>query len=282
MSVFSLFNLKEKSRFWSEAVIRGGGDFSDLESSSPGKAGSVNYTKAGNIANYLKLLEVDSLYLPVPVNFIFIGFEGKGNQEFKLHAEEIERWFTKIDHIFEHTRVPEITEVLTPFYKISVDKERHSLPITSHINYNFSVHAIQMGEKVTSIFERAIDVLARKDDVSDTRDDRASLWQVDVDMMDVIFTSLVEYLQLENAYNIFIMNPKHDAKIAKYGYRNENHASALAFSCVFIEIALDDVLSNLIFCFSSLFCLGCAGGMEIVLCKVLVMPDSAVRAVLGL
>ncbi|CAL5360926.1 unnamed protein product [Camellia sinensis] len=229
MSVFSLFNLKEKSRFWSEAVIHGGGDFSDLESSSPGKAGSVNYTKAGNIANYLKLLEVDSLYLPVPVNFIFIGFEGKGNQEFKLHAEEIERWFTKIDHIFEHTRVPEITEVLTPFYKISVDKERHSLPITSHINYNFSVHAIQMGEKVTSIFERAIDVLARKDDVSDTRDDRASLWQVDVDMMDVIFTSLVEYLQLENAYNIFIMNPKHDAKIAKYGYRRGLSETEISF-----------------------------------------------------
>lgn len=34
----------------------------------------------GNIANYLKLLQVDSMYLPVPVNFIFVGFEGKGNQ----------------------------------------------------------------------------------------------------------------------------------------------------------------------------------------------------------
>ena len=37
-------------------------------------------TISGNIANYLKLLEVESMYLPVPVNFIFIGFEGKGNQ----------------------------------------------------------------------------------------------------------------------------------------------------------------------------------------------------------
>ena len=35
---------------------------------------------SGNIANYLKLLEVEFMYLPVPVNFIFIGFEGKGNQ----------------------------------------------------------------------------------------------------------------------------------------------------------------------------------------------------------
>lgn len=34
----------------------------------------------GNIANYLKLLQVESMYLPVPVNFIFVGFEGKGNQ----------------------------------------------------------------------------------------------------------------------------------------------------------------------------------------------------------
>jgi len=35
---------------------------------------------SGNAANYLKLQEVDSIFLPVPVNFIFIGFEGSGNQ----------------------------------------------------------------------------------------------------------------------------------------------------------------------------------------------------------
>lgn len=40
----------------------------------------VNYTKAGTIASYLELMEVDAVYLPVPVNFIFIGFDGKGNQ----------------------------------------------------------------------------------------------------------------------------------------------------------------------------------------------------------
>ncbi|GFP82154.1 hypothetical protein PHJA_000358700 [Phtheirospermum japonicum] len=217
-SVFSLFNLKEKSRFWSESVIRSGID--DLESSKPGKYDAINYTKAGNIANYLNLLEVESMYLPVPVNFIFIGFEGNGNREFKLNAEELERWFTKIDHIFEHTRIPKVGEILTPFYKTSIDREqRHHLPLTSHMNYNFSVHAIQMGEKVTSIFERAIDVFGRSDNVSASRDDVVGLWQVDVDMMSVVFTSLVEYLQLEDAYNIFILNPKNDTKRAKYGYR---------------------------------------------------------------
>ncbi|KAL8470183.1 hypothetical protein ACS0TY_032885 [Phlomoides rotata] len=217
-SVLSLFNLKEKSRFWSESVIHS--DLNDLESSNPSKFDAINYTKAGNIANYLKLLEVDSMYLPVPVNFIFIGFEGNGYKEFKLNAEELERWFTKIDHIFEHTRIPRIGEILTPFYKINIDHEQHHhLPLISHVNYNFSVHAIQMGEKVTSLFERAINVLGRRDDVSSTRDEAIGLWQVDVDMISVVYNSLVEYLQLEDAYNIFILSPKRDLKVAKYGYR---------------------------------------------------------------
>lgn len=34
---------------------------------------------------------------------------------------------------------------------------------------SFSVHAIQMGEKASSVFEHAINVLARKDDLADNR-----------------------------------------------------------------------------------------------------------------
>lgn len=226
-SVFSLFNLKGKSRFWTESVIHG--DFDDLESTSPGKSGALNYSKAGNIANYLKLQEVDSMYLPVPVNFIFVGYEGKGNEAFRLQAEELERWFTKIDHIFEHTRIPQIEEVLNPFYKINVDKGHHHLPSISHVNYNFSVHAIQMSEKVTSVFERAIAVLSRKDDVSGSGDDKDALRQVDLDMMEVLFDSLVEYLQVGNAYNIFILNPKHDVNRTRYGYRRGLSDSEIDF-----------------------------------------------------
>ncbi|XP_011625789.1 uncharacterized protein LOC18440814 isoform X1 [Amborella trichopoda] len=220
-SVFSLFNLKGKSRFWSDSVIHG--DFDDLEASESsdfGKMSVLNYTKAGSIASYLKLQEVDSMYLPVPVNFIFIGFEGKGNHEFKLGSEELEKWFTKIDHIFEHTRVPQVGEALTPFYKISLDgSQRHHLPLLSHVNYNFSVHAIQMGEKVTSVFEHAIRVLSHKENVSDNRPGDDTFWQVDMDRMSFLFASLVDYLELENAYNIFILNPKHENARAKYGYR---------------------------------------------------------------
>ncbi|KAI3929132.1 hypothetical protein MKX01_006368 [Papaver californicum] len=227
-SVFSLFNLKEKSKFWSESVLHS--DVEDLETSSPGKASLQNYTKAGSVAGYMKLLEVDSLYLPVPVNFIFIGFEGKGNHDFKLGPDELERWFTKIDHIFEHIRIPPVGESLSPFYKIAVDKSRrhYHLPVVSHVNYNFSVHAIQMGEKVTSVFEHAIKTLSRKDNISDTSDDENVLWQVDMETMDLIYTSLVEYLQLEDAYNVFILNPKRNIR-AKYGYRRGLSESEINF-----------------------------------------------------
>ncbi|KAL2896586.1 UTP--glucose-1-phosphate uridylyltransferase [Bienertia sinuspersici] len=226
-SVFSLFNLKEKSRFWTESVIHG--DFDDLESSNPGKSGIFNYTKAGNIATYLKLQEVDSMHFPVPLNFIFIGFEGKGNQAFRLQPEELERWFTKIDHVFEHTRVPQIEELLNPFYKINVDKGSHHFPTLSHVNYNFSVHAIQMNEKVTSVLERAITVLSRKDDVSGSGESKDALWQVDLDMMEGIFDSLIEYLQLGNAYNIFVLNPKRDINMSRYGYRRGLSESEMNF-----------------------------------------------------
>jgi len=220
-SVLSLFNLKGKSKFWSETILRGA--FEDLESSESvgsGKEALVNYTKAGTIAAYLKMSQVDAIYLPIPINFIFIGFEGRGNQEFKLGSEELERWFTKIDHVFEHTRVPQLGEALTPFYRVRADGvQRHHLPLISSINYNFSVHAIEMSEKVTEVFERAIKVLARRDDVSDTRPDGEQVWQVNIDEMEYFFTSLVEYLQIDKAYNIFILNPKRDSNRHTYGYR---------------------------------------------------------------
>lgn len=51
------------------------------------------------------------------------------------------------------------------------------------------------------------------------RDEEKGAWQVDLDGMDILFSSLVSYLELDSAYNIFILNPKRDAKMAKYGYR---------------------------------------------------------------
>lgn len=217
-SILSLFNLKGKSKFWSETVLRGA--FEDLERPGSTKAAVTNFTKSASIADYLKLAPVESIYLPVLVNFIFIGFEGKGNQGLRLGPEEMERWFTQIDHVVEHTRVPQVGEALTPFYRQRADGEqRHHLPLVSYSHYNYSVHAIEMADQVTGVFERALRVLSRKDDFKDSRPDSEALWQVDIDDISYLFTSLVHYLQLDKAYNIFLLNPKHDPIRQHYGYR---------------------------------------------------------------
>jgi hypothetical protein len=72
--------------------------------------------------------------------------------EFKLLPEEIERWFTKIDHIFEHTRIRH-EEVLTAFYKTSVDKiQWHPRPIASHINYKYDLSVLSFEDYILSSF----------------------------------------------------------------------------------------------------------------------------------
>ncbi|KAL5212523.1 hypothetical protein ABZP36_023370 [Zizania latifolia] len=220
-SVFSLFNLKSRSKFWTESVIRT--EFEDLEGSASrdsSKRALLNFTRAGNIANYMSLAEVDSIYFSIPVNFIFIGFDGKGGHEFKLGPEELERWFTKIDHIFEQTRIPPVGEVLTPFYKTSVKKlKQYDLPLVSHINHNFSVHAVHMGEDVMSVFQHAIKVLSHREDLADSSEAAEALQQVDSDQMEHLFSTLVDHLQIQEAYNIFILNPKPLDKNTQYGYR---------------------------------------------------------------
>lgn len=80
------------------------------------------------------LFEFGSFFPHLEV-YTFIVYSICPALEFKLHSEELERWFSKIDHIFEHSRVPEIG-VRNSYYKNSVDKEQHyHLPVVSPINY---------------------------------------------------------------------------------------------------------------------------------------------------
>ncbi|KAL3688199.1 hypothetical protein R1sor_014508 [Riccia sorocarpa] len=220
-SVLSLFKLGTGSKFWNEKVMgRGYEDLTLSESTPTGKQALLNYTKAGTISHYLKLSLVDAIHLPLPINFIFIGFTGEGNRGLTLGEDEMERWFTNIDHILEHTRVPQLGEALTPFYRVKgTVKDEHHLPLISYTHYNYSVHGIEFNEKVAATFERAIKVFGRRENYSDPSPDAEALWQVDMGGMDYLFSSLVEYLQLENAYNIFILNPKRDAERGTYAYR---------------------------------------------------------------
>lgn len=51
------------------------------------------------------------------------------------------------------------------------------------------------------------------------REGAEALWQVDSDQMEHLFSTLVDHLQIQEAYNIFILNPKTIGKSTQYGYR---------------------------------------------------------------
>lgn len=54
----------------------------------------------------------------------------------KLGQAELERWFSNLDHLMEHTRVPQLGESLTPFYRLKGDgAQRHHLPLVSNVHY---------------------------------------------------------------------------------------------------------------------------------------------------
>jgi len=51
------------------------------------------------------------------------------------------------------------------------------------------------------------------------RPDTEVMWQVNMDSMSHIFSSFVNFLQLEDAYNIIVLNPRRNVSRANYGYR---------------------------------------------------------------
>jgi hypothetical protein len=51
------------------------------------------------------------------------------------------------------------------------------------------------------------------------RENGVPFWQVDSDQMERLFSTLVDHLQIQEAYNIFILNPKPMENSNQYGYR---------------------------------------------------------------
>lgn len=62
--------------------------------------------------------------------------------------------------------------------------------------------------------------------------------------MEVIFNSLIESFQLENAYNIFILNHKHNANLTRYGYRFVIASSKLGLQTMFCVSSHSDCVIN--------------------------------------
>ncbi|GBG76682.1 hypothetical protein CBR_g22899 [Chara braunii] len=224
----------------------------------------VNYSQSGRIAHFLQLKKVKAVHLPVPVNFLFVGFNQDGSHGFKVDEWDIRHWFEHMDHVLQHTRVPDqrgdekgTKEVQNdpadeeedmPWEELKdIPPELEGQPLRgrskvgegermsafSFVHFNFSCHAIDVGPRVTEVFQTAIRALARREYPVHNRTGTAweDVYQVDADAMVALMNSLVAQLNLEYAYNIFILNPKRFHH--KYGYR-------VGFSSEELQLLVDE------------------------------------------
>jgi hypothetical protein len=63
------------------------------------------FMTAPNIAHFLGLSAVESLHMPVPLNVLFLGFQGDGNLQLNIPESDLVEWFQHLDHDLVHTRV---------------------------------------------------------------------------------------------------------------------------------------------------------------------------------
>lgn len=64
-----------------------------------------DYLNNTSLADYLGLHPIDALHMSMPLNLVFIGFQGDGNAKVDVTTEELTSWFAHIDHVLPHTRV---------------------------------------------------------------------------------------------------------------------------------------------------------------------------------
>eukprot|EP00271_Cylindrocystis_brebissonii_P006328 TRINITY_DN19063_c0_g1_i1.p1 TRINITY_DN19063_c0_g1~~TRINITY_DN19063_c0_g1_i1.p1 ORF type:complete len:958 (+),score=258.02 TRINITY_DN19063_c0_g1_i1:129-3002(+) len=218
-SVLGLFELKAGSKlFDGEVLFKALDEWRTPSKTYSGSTELDYYLQKGNLAAYLQLHAVDAIYLPIPINFVFVGFSGNGNHGVMLDEEVLKRWFEHMDHIQEHTRVPLQREGSSAD---GLQQHHDHLPLVSAVHYNYTVHAIEAGQQVAKMFETAIKALARREDpASESGAPEEAMYQVDMEGMSQFVDSLIDFLQLSySAYNILVLNPNRQNVPNHYGYR---------------------------------------------------------------
>ncbi|CAI5950783.1 unnamed protein product [Closterium sp. NIES-65] len=273
--MFAMFDAKDEGQLSDDDLLLQSWD--DLKRPSKfynGYNEVDHYVKQGNLAEYLGLKAVRAIHVPIPVNLIFIGFNASGDHGMRMREGDMRRWLQRMDHVEEHTRAPLNWPSLLARLAHTMgaggelvrsddddddDEEEegegegegleYDLPLISSVHYNYTVHVMEMGERVASVFQAAVRTLSRPDDPTaaaashDDDDDPADSpphphhpssssssgaggagqqqwYQVDMGAMAHVVDSLVDSLQLDaSAYNVIVLNLNRARARRRYGYR---------------------------------------------------------------
>lgn len=176
----------------------------------------------GDVASYLSLRPIDQVNLPIPVNVVFLGFDGDGEQGLLLDSTQYNEWFRHIAHSFRHTVVPVGEEQTTT--------DRRPTNATG-VTYALDLRVVKMSPLVHTILEDLVYWHTHPEDPSYTRDgvehamDEPGAGPVPPFAMDVhammrVLHHLVDSVGLNDTHTLFVFNPKkpiHPSLV--YGYR---------------------------------------------------------------
>lgn len=177
-----------------------------------------DFLKAGNLATFLGLHSIRSVHMPIPLNFIFVGFHADGHLKVNISHTELQEWFQYMDHVLPHTRLElgELTCSQDGHCTGLLQGSTSSSPVTSYVHLNFTCHIILVRQSaVSNVMERAIHSFSRP--VDPFREE--GLQQVDARRMERFMGNFISTMGLDDMYNIIVVNPKWAQAEGLYGYR---------------------------------------------------------------
>jgi hypothetical protein len=168
---------------------------------------------AGSAASYAKLELVRSLNIPVVVNLVFAGFDKNGNLGVNLSQEKLERWFEHLEAANPYLRVPADDADSAKEYEF----ERAA------VRFRYSFNVVKVSPNVSSVLDTVLYRAMRPTDPLEVLPQigpEASFSQVEADVMEEALESLAIELGLEDAFTLFVLNPRRDSHGKMYGYRS--------------------------------------------------------------
>ena len=168
---------------------------------------------AGSAANYAKLEVVRSLNIPVVVNLVFAGFDKNGNLGVSLSQEKLERWFEHLEAANPYARVPADDEGIESEYEFQ----------RAAVRFRYSFNVVKVSPNVSSVLDTVLYRAMRPTDpleVMPKLGPESSFSQVEADVMEEALESLAIELGLDDAFTLFVLNPRRDTHGKMYGYRS--------------------------------------------------------------
>jgi len=221
-----------------------------------------------DLASALRLSRVGPLHVPVFMNVLVIGMDGHGNGGVNLPQEQLAEWMQHLDHIAPYAQMTADEAIQARGREgsawgdeangeaqhqwqqasSSTRKRQRASSIAddgsaeqsaaAELRYRYHLRLINLSPKVLEVVERYLSVHYRVESKGEH-----TAFQVDATIMDGLLNALVKHLQIDDAYNLFVLNPSRkwlvvpssvpaDAAI-RYGYRSG-----------FSNDELDDVLDG--------------------------------------